>query len=188
LQKRMDTLKTDIQEQTTTVSAKEKELTEMVPVPTEDIAEKISGASKHNQRHADLTAHKKNEVDLISAKDHYQGLGFKRDALLDEKIKLISAAKLPIDGLTFTDEGLLINGVPLASDQQSTSELMVMAAKLAAAKMKQQRVHILRVDRAESLGTDRLALINELARVEDFQVFYEEVQRGQEILKVEYID
>jgi len=43
------------------------------------------------------------------------------------------------------------------------------------------------LQRGESLGKDRLKLIQELAKKNNFQLIIEEVQRGQEELVVQFI-
>jgi len=103
--------------------------------------------------------------------------------LASEREKLISDSKLPIDGLTFTDEGLELNGVPFVAGKVSDSQIMEIAAKLIIAS--NPSVKVFRIARGESLGQKRLESIIEIAQKNGFQGFIEQVQRGQGEIQIE---
>ena len=103
--------------------------------------------------------------------------------LLNERAGLISNAELPIDGLTFTDDGLELNGVPFVPGKVSDSQTMEIAAKLVIAS--NPTVKVFRIARGESLGAKRLQTIVELARKNGYQGFIEQVKRGQDEMQVE---
>lgn len=103
--------------------------------------------------------------------------------MLKERENLIAKSKLPIDGLTFTDDGLELNGVPFVAGKVSDSQIMEVAAKLIIAS--NPTVKVFRIARGESLGAKRLQSLIELARKEGYQGFIEEVKRGQDDLVIE---
>lgn len=100
-----------------------------------------------------------------------------------EREKLISTSKLPVAGLSFTDEGLELNGVPFVAGKVSDSQIMEVAAKLIIAS--NPTVKVFRIARGESLGQKRLQAILDLAKKEGFQGFIESVVRGQQDLIIE---
>lgn len=102
---------------------------------------------------------------------------------MKERENLIAKSKLPIDGLTFTDDGLELNGVPFVAGKVSDSQIMEVAAKLIIAS--NPTVKVFRIARGESLGAKRLQSLIELARKEGYQGFIEEVKRGQDDLVIE---
>lgn len=85
--------------------------------------------------------------------------------------------------MTFTDDGLELNGVPFVAGKVSDSQIMEVAAKLIIAS--NPTVKVFRIARGESLGAKRLQSLIELARKEGYQGFIEEVKRGQDDLIIE---
>lgn len=123
-------------------------------------------------------------------KKQYDGIKGKADdmdaeiaKLTDERAALIAGAKLPIDGLSFTDEGLELNGVPFVPGKVSDSQILMTAAKLVIASNPNTR--IFRIARGESLGSKRMQEIIDIATKNGYQGFIENVVRGQEELRVE---
>lgn len=107
----------------------------------------------------------------------------KLGALAKERETLIATSKLPIAGLSFTDDGLELNGVPFVAGKVSDSQIMEVAAKLIIAS--NPTVKVFRIARGESLGEKRLQAIIDIAKANGFQGFIEEVKRGQTDLVVE---
>jgi DNA repair exonuclease SbcCD ATPase subunit len=103
--------------------------------------------------------------------------------LSSERGKLISTSKLPVAGLSFTDEGLELNGVPFVAGKVSDSQIMEVAAKLIIAS--NPTVKVFRIARGESLGEKKLQAILDLAKKEGYQGFIESVVRGQQDLIIE---
>jgi hypothetical protein len=103
--------------------------------------------------------------------------------LSEERANLIANSKLPIEGLTFTEDGLELNGVPFVAGKVSDSQIMEVAAKLIIAS--NPTVKVFRIARGESLGEKRLQSIIDIAKKNGFQGFIEEVRRGQDDLTIE---
>ena len=148
-----------------------------------DTAERLKQAEEHNKINAlvvDYVA-KKKQKDAAEkvAQTHEKTLS----DLLKERETLIAKSKLPIAGLTFTDDGLELNGVPFVAGKVSDSQIMEVAAKLIIAS--NPTVKVFRIARGESLGAKRLQSLIELARKEGYQGFIEEVKRGQDDLVIE---
>lgn len=148
-----------------------------------DTAERLKQAEEHNKINAlvvDYVA-KKKQKDAAEkvAQTHEKTLS----DLLKERETLIAKSKLPIAGLTFTDDGLELNGVPFVAGKVSDSQIMEVAAKLIIAS--NPTVKVFRIARGESLGAKRLQSLIELARKEGYQGFIEEVKRGQDDLIIE---
>ena len=146
---------------------------------------------------ADAEAHNK-RFNLVcqfkEKKSQYEGVKAKADQmdadierLAEERAQLIANAELPIAGLSFTDDGLELNGVPFVPGKVSDSQTMEIAAKLVIAC--NPTVKVFRIARGESLGAKRLQTIVDIARKNGFQGFIEQVQRGQtEMLVEEYTE
>ena len=148
-----------------------------------NVAEQLAQAEAHNKKYSLVEQYKekKNQFDTIKAKA--EQMEARIDALAKERAELIANAKLPIDGLTFTDDGLELNGVPFVPGKVSDSQIMEIATKLIIAS--NPTVRVFRIARGESLGAKRLETIIEVAKRNGFQGFIEQVQRGQTEMMVE---
>lgn len=161
----------------------EQWLSEYDAQPKEDAAEKLAAVQNHNAKcqivkmfHA-----KQKEVDAEHAKA--DELNADLDAYAKERAELVAAAKFPIDGLSFGEDGLTLNDVPFVVGKVSDSQIMEVAAKLVIAS--NPTVNIFRIGRGESLGAKRLQSIVNLAKENGFQGFIEQVERGQETISIE---
>ena len=146
----------------------------------------LEKAKEHNAKHELIK-------DFNSAKEEYEKSQKSSDALstdlqklLDEKAKLIKESNLPIKGLSFTDDGLELNGVAFAPDKVSDSQIMQVATALIIAS--NPNVKVFRIARGESLGSAKLEAIIEMAKKRGYQGFIEEVRRDQELRVEEYVE
>lgn len=148
-----------------------------------NVAEQLAQAEAHNKKYSLVEQYKekKNQFDAIKAKA--EQMEARIDALAKERAELIANAKLPIEGLTFTDDGLELNGVPFVPGKVSDSQIMEIATKLIIAS--NPTVRVFRIARGESLGAKRLETIIDVAKRNGFQGFIEQVQRGQTEMMVE---
>lgn len=148
-----------------------------------DTAEQLKKAEEHNRINGLVvdyqTKKKQKEAAEKVARTHDEKLA----TLAKERETLIATSKLPIAGLTFTDDGLELNGVPFVAGKVSDSQIMEVAAKLIIAS--NPTVKVFRIARGESLGEKRLQTIIDIARKNGFQGFIEEVKRGQDDLQIE---
>ena len=148
-----------------------------------NIPEMLANADEHNRRAGlvEQYAEKKSQYEAI--KEKADGMDCRIDELQKERAELITNAELPIAGLSFTDDGLTLNGVPFVPGKVSDSQTMEIAAKLIIAS--NPKVKVFRIARGESLGAKRLQTILEIAKKNGFQGFIEQVQRGQSEMMVE---
>jgi hypothetical protein len=93
------------------------------------------------------------------------------EAREERKREALAAAKMPVDGLTFTDEGVRFHGVPL--DQLGEAEQIRVGCALAMAA--NPKLRCVPIARGESLDDESLALIEKLAEEHDFQIFMAKV-------------
>ena len=148
-----------------------------------DTAEQLRKAEEHNKKAAKVADYltKKKQADDKRAEAEKMDSDIAK--LSAEREKLISSAKLPISGLSFTDDGLVLNDVPFIAGKVSDSQIMEVAAKLIIAS--NPTVKVFRIARGESLGEKRLQAIIDIAKKNGFQGFIEEVKRGQDDLIIE---
>lgn len=148
-----------------------------------DTSEQLRKAEEHNKMAAKVADYLSKKKQAGDKKAEAEKMDSEIAELSAEREKLISSAKLPISGLSFSDDGLVLNDVPFVSGKVSDSQIMEVAAKLIIAS--NPTVKVFRIARGESLGQKRLQAILDLAKKEGFQGFIESVVRGQQDLIIE---
>ena len=90
------------------------------------------------------------------------------------KAKELAAANMPIDGLGFDEDGVTYNGIPFR--QCSAAERL--RVSLAMAMALNPTIRVIRITDGSLLDRDNMALIEEMAAGQDFQVWVERVEEG----------
>lgn len=148
-----------------------------------DTSEQLRKAEEHNKMAAKVADYLSKKKQAGDKKAEAEKMDSEIAELSAEREKLISSAKLPISGLSFSDDGLVLNDVPFVAGKVSDSQIMEVSAKLIIAS--NPTVKVFRIARGESLGQKRLQAILDLAKKEGFQGFIESVVRGQQDLIIE---
>lgn len=148
-----------------------------------DTAEQLRKAEEHNIMAAKVADFLTKKQQADAKRKEAEKMDSDIAKLSAEREKLISTSKLPISGLSFTDDGLVLNDVPFVAGKVSDSQIMEVAAKLIIAS--NPTVKVFRIARGESLGEKRLQAIIDIAKRNGFQGFIEEVKRGQDDLIIE---
>lgn len=148
-----------------------------------DTAERLKAAEEYNKKCRIVSEYKEKVRLRDSVAKDVDAMEKRLEKLASERENLISDSKLPIPGLSFTNEGLELNGVPFIAGKVSDSQIMEVAAKLIIAS--NPTVKVFRIARGESLGQNRLQAIINIAKENGFQGFIEEVRRGQDELIIE---
>lgn len=148
-----------------------------------DTAEQLRKAEEHNRMVAKVSDYMAKRKQADYKMEEVEKMNSEIAELSSEREKLVSSAKLPISGLSFTEDGLVLNGVPFIAGKVSDSQIMEVAVKLVIASNPTVKVFCLA--RGESLGRKRLRTIIDIAKKNGFQGFIEEVKRGQQDLIIE---
>ena len=143
----------------------------------------LAQAEAHNKKYSLVEQYREKKHLLDEAAAKAREMDNRIEELSNVRAGLISNAELPIAGLSFTDDGLELNGVPFVPGKVSDSQTMEVATKLVIAS--NPTVKVFRIARGESLGAKRLQAIVDIARKNGFQGFIEQVQRGQNEMMVE---
>jgi hypothetical protein len=94
---------------------------------------------------------------------------------MEERTKIktaaIAAAKMPIDGLSLESGRVMFNGIPL--DQGSSAEQLRVSTAIAMSSNPELRV--IRIKDGSLLDPDGMAMVKEMAKENDFQIWIERV-------------
>ena len=149
---------------------------------TREIQNKLATAGDTNKQFNNAKQLLSQRELLVKLTDEYESetvlIETQRQAIQDA-VKDIGT---PIEGLTFTSDELIYNGISVDIKSLSTSEIMELGIKL---KMVENPGAPLLIQRAESIGKKRFEEILAIAKKNDLQIIMEQVERGVEKLQIE---
>jgi len=158
-------------------------LEENPATPDEDIVAEITKAREHNAAVANTTRELAHREDVKKEQKNNERLVARLAEIEEQKAERIAAVAMPVPGLTFTEDGLLLDGLPFEDNQINTARKIISGLQLCSALHKQ--VHIARFD-GSLLDNASLAEVEEWAAKAGIQLFIELVARdGNEGLKIE---
>mgnify|MGYP001567774102 CR=1 FL=1 len=150
---------------------------DMAPDLGADLAEvraKLSTAEKQNEVARAAKARGELEAEARRLAQVADALTGQIEAVDQRKAKELAAAKLPVPGLSFTGEYVLINGAPL--EQGSAAEKLKLSVAMGLALNPKLRVMLIRDG---SLLDDRsLRVVADMAKAAGAQVWVERVDKG----------
>jgi energy-coupling factor transporter ATP-binding protein EcfA2 len=172
LNTKLKTIQKDIEETNALVVRAEANLPEMPS--TESIVRELEEAQLHNQAIQDAIAYSKMAEELRAQSKSYDDFTRQIEALETEKTLALKKAKLPIDGLTFSAEELLLNNIPL--QQASMSQQLKIGVAIAMAL--NPRLQIMLVEDASLFDSESLEYLRSLVTERGFQLFAEKVDES----------
>lgn len=158
-------------------------------IDEEEIKSVLNEAQAHNAKHTLVSQWKQNREKLLLATGKHNEAKAKIEARQVERKEAIASAKLPIPGLSFDEEQIYLNDLPLSSKQLSTSQIMKLAFALAIAMGGNDKLNLLCISRGESLDNNSIEQLRTFLKEHtEYQVFIEQVDRNEKELKVEYLE
>lgn len=135
------------------------------------IQEQINGAEETNAAVRAEQTRRAVENNLAVTRTEADALTAQLEAIDNRKVDGLAAAadKMPVEGLTFDDEGVLYQGVPFS--RASSAEQLIVSVAMIIATDPDLRTAVVR--NGNDLDADSLAILEEMATDNDFQVFIE---------------
>lgn len=169
-------LKKDIENATNWLSKNSK-------VNVLELEQELSGISEQNAKYLEAQKLLNSYKEIETLTNEAGELTAKIESSKEAINNAIREMETPVKGLTFDNETLIYNGLPVNPDTLSTSEIIELGIRMKMAE--NPDLGILFIQRGESIGAERLKLIKELADNEGWQIIMEQVQRGQKELTIE---
>lgn len=144
------------------------------PVDLDAIQSQIDNAEQINSAVRTAKAHKQVKERLTALQANADELTANLGAIDKRKAEGLAAATFPIDGLGFDDSGVTYQGVPFK--QASGAEQLRVSLSMAIAL--HPKLRVIRIADGSLLDSDNLALVEAVARENDFQVWIEMVGDG----------
>ena len=144
------------------------------PVDLDAIEAQVDGAEAINAAIRDYRAGEEVRTKLTIAKQEADELSQAIEEIDQQKATGLAAAVFPIDELGFDESGVTYKGVPFK--QASGAEQLRVSLAMAIAL--NPKLRVIRIADGSLLDSDNLALVESIARENDFQVWIEMVGDG----------
>lgn len=138
------------------------------------VAAQIAGAEAVNRSVEASEAKAVLAKELDELREKSAKLSEQIEAVDKEKADMLAAAKLPVDGLGFTDDGVTLDGLPFEQASQAKKILVAFALWLA----EHPRLGVVPIPNASLLGKGALEAVARMAAEHGVQVFLEVVGDG----------
>lgn len=138
-------------------------------IDTAAIQQRIDNADQINTTVREYKSAQAVNAELTAARDTARQLDNDLEEIDKTKADGLAAAEMPVDGLSFDEEGVLYQGVPFIL--ASTAEKIIVSVAMIIATNPEVRVALVR--QGESLDADSLRIVHEMAEDNDFQLFIE---------------
>jgi hypothetical protein len=158
------------------LQSKQADLDALNPVSTEAIVADMKAVQVRQKKLDENRQREKAVKEALEFKKLADELTATIDRLDAEKGEQLAAAKFPVTGLTFSDTGVLFNGIPL--EQASAAEKIRVSVAIGAAL--NPKVRVILVRDGSLLDDKSLALLGSLAAEHKLQVWVERVGKGAE--------
>jgi hypothetical protein len=146
---------------------------------TPDIAavkQKIAKADELNSKLRDNQAYEKLEKEHKEAQADWQKITDRLNLIKEQRTEAVANAKWRIEGMELTEDGLLLNGIPL--DQCSTKERIM--ASVAVGMELNPKLRLLVCQHGSALDNATLDSLDAIVKEKQFQLLLEIVTRSKE--------
>ncbi len=156
--------------------------------PNKDVSKlnvELSNIGKHNEKNAqvkDFLAKKKEKQEKEAESGELTALIDSEKSAIHTTLRQMD---FPVKGITFDEENVYFNGKLVDETAMSTAEIMMLEAELKMAKC--PKAEVLFIQRGESLGLPLLKELQASAKKRGLQIVMEQVERGTEELKIEFM-
>ena len=144
------------------------------PIDTAALRERIADASRANAAIARREERNKIETQAAEVEAQAAALTKAMEERTAAKREAIAKADLPVPGLGFGDDEILLEGVPF--DQASSAEQLRTSVAIAMAA--NPKLRVIRVQDGSLLDEEAMRILAEMAQAADYQVWIEVVQSG----------
>lgn len=160
------------------IAAQKQSAAESAAAAIPDIAaiqERLAGASEHNRKADDArrVAQQREQIDETWKREQAVRRDYDRqiEAIREEKVQALAAAKYPVEGMRFGDDDVLLNGLPFSQASQAEQ----IKAGIGVALAFNPKLRIIVTHDASLLDRDNLKLLHESAKERNCFVIGEQV-------------
>lgn len=171
-------------EESTQIEAK-KWIDKHQPIDATATLEAMNNASETNVKAAQAEEHNKKLAQLLMFEEDYNELTVQYETNKQAISDAIKDFDSPVEGLSFDADQLIYNGTPVTNQNLCDSEIIELGIKMKNAF--NPNLGLMFVENSNLIGGARFKSIQDYAKKYNLQMFYEEVVRGEESLKIEFV-
>jgi DNA repair ATPase RecN len=146
-------------------------------IPVGNLQDKIDNAGKINSEIGNAKNYYTKKAEVKKAEKDYKEKTAELESITVKKSELIKSAKMPIDGLSFDNEGVLFNSIPFS--QLSSAEQLKVSISMAMSM--NPKLRIIRIMDGSLLDNSNMEIIKNMATDSDFQIWIEKVDESGKI-------
>jgi hypothetical protein len=150
-------------------NAEKIDIAELEPIDVDAINESISTIESTNIKIRANNTYAAESSNLQAIKKAYDTIDRRLESIRTNRLNLIQSANIPVEGLTFDEDGLLFNSIPLA--QCSDGEKLMVSMGISMALNPTMRV--VRIKDGSLLGGKNRAILEQMCKDKDFQCWLE---------------
>ena len=165
------TLKQYILDTKAEYTEEKKALSELEVIDIDDLNGQLSTISETNSKIRDNIAYGVETSTLTTIQNEYNKLDKALDIVREERVTLIQAANIPVPGLTFDEDGLLYNDIPLSQCSDGEKLMVSMGISMAL----NPTVRVLLIKDGSLLDGKNRAILDKLCKDKGFQLWMESV-------------
>ncbi len=158
------------------VKKQEEEVNNFKEKDVSSLENELSNLENYNQKVRQNKERTKVIEEGRNKANESESLTKKIDAIDEKKTTLLSEAKFPVKGLAFDENGVIYNDLPF--NQASSANQLRVSVAMAAAQNPELKVML--VKDGSLMDAKNLALLEELAKEHNLQVWVERVSEGDE--------
>lgn len=163
-------------ESTDRAKAIEANLDSMEVRDTSSLKKRIRTANETNQKINDNERRKTVALEMKRKNQESTKLTLALEEIASQKEQRLAEAKFPVEGLSFSEEGVLLNELPF--EQASSAEQLKVSLAMGIAMNPKLKVLLIRD--GSLLDEDNLRIVTEMAEANDAQIWIERVSKGKE--------
>jgi len=141
------------------------------PIPVGTINQQIESIEATNAKIRDNSTHQIENTNLKTTQSQYNAINSNLESIRASRLKLITDAPIPVEGLTFDEDGLLYNDIPLAQCSDGRKLMVSMGISMAL----NPTMKVLRIKDGSLLGKKNMEILSQMVKDKGYQVFIERV-------------
>lgn len=176
LKQRIEELEKGVVQKRENYKCEKEELEKMRLIDLNSLKQDIAKIDEKNAMIRDNKRYDEEKGKLDNLRDVYGKLDVDLESIRQERIDSLQSANIPVEGLSFSDDGLLYNDIPLS--QCSDGEKLMISMRISMAL--NPTVKILRVKDGSLIGTKNLEILKEIVKDKGYQLWLESVAGREE--------
>jgi hypothetical protein len=171
LKQRIEELEKGVVQKRENYKCEKEELEKMRLIDLNSLKQDIAKIDEKNAMIRDNKRYDEEKGKLDDLRDTYGKLDIDLESIRQERINALQSANIPVEGLSFSDDGLLYNDIPLS--QCSDGEKLMISMRISMAL--NPTVKILRVKDGSLIGPKNLEILKEIVKDKGYQLWLESV-------------